>query len=143
VPRFSIPGFRWLRFAPRKTLRHRGASVGGIRNQAFRIPKIKEYLSLPKLLYEKPRSETPGALESFLIFQDLSFGPYPSSPAEPSNELRITQGIRVLLRLIIFFRDETLGVNLAHPGILGRGFARWLSSSLTSNDFNFECDSMF
>jgi hypothetical protein len=93
--------------------------VGGIRNQAFRIPKIKECLSLPKLLCEKPSSKTPGALESFLIFQNLSFGPYPSSPVEPSNELRITQGIRVLLRLIIFFCDETPGVNLAHLGNLG------------------------
>jgi hypothetical protein len=47
------------------------------------------------------------------------------------------------IRLIVFSRDETPGVNLAHPGILDRGFARWVSSSLTSNNFKFECDSMF
>jgi hypothetical protein len=44
-------------------------SVGGIRNQALRIPKIKECLSLPKFLCERPSSETPGALESFLSFR--------------------------------------------------------------------------
>jgi hypothetical protein len=47
------------------------------------------------------------------------------------------------IRLIVFSRDETPGVNLAHPGILGRGFAWRVSSSLTSNDFKFEFDSMF
>jgi hypothetical protein len=39
LPRFSIPGFRWPRIASKQAPRHRGASVGGIRNQAFRIPK--------------------------------------------------------------------------------------------------------
>jgi hypothetical protein len=52
-------------------------------------------------------------------------------------------GVRVSLRLIIFFRDETPGVNPAHPGNLGRGFARRVSSSLTSNDSKFEYDSIF
>jgi hypothetical protein len=33
--------------------------VGGIRNQAFRIPKIKECLSLPKLLCEKTQQRNP------------------------------------------------------------------------------------
>jgi hypothetical protein len=28
LPRFSIPGFRWLGFASKRTPRHRGASVG-------------------------------------------------------------------------------------------------------------------
>jgi hypothetical protein len=98
---------------------------------------------LPKFLCERPSSETPGALESFFVFQNSSFGPYPSSPAEPSNELRITQGVRVSIRLIVLFRDETPGVNLAHPGNFGLGFAWGVSSSLTSNDFKFECDSMF
>jgi hypothetical protein len=44
---------------------------------------------------------------------------------------------------LFFFRDETPGVNLAHPGNLGLGFAWRVSSSLTPNDFMFECDSMF
>jgi hypothetical protein len=47
------------------------------------------------------------------------------------------------IRLILFSRDETPGVNLAHPGILSRGFARRVSSYLTPNVFMFECDSMF
>jgi hypothetical protein len=34
-------------------------------------------------------------------------------------------------------------MNLAHPNNLGLGFAWGVSSSLTSNDFKFECDSMF
>jgi hypothetical protein len=42
--------------------------VGGIRNQAFRIPKIKECLQLPKFLCERPSGETPGALESIFVF---------------------------------------------------------------------------
>jgi hypothetical protein len=98
---------------------------------------------LPKFLCERPSSETPGALESFSIFQNSSFDQYPSSPAELPNELKITQGVRVSARLIDFFCDETPGANLAHPGSLGLGFARGVSSFLTSNDFKFECNSMF
>jgi hypothetical protein len=107
------------------------------------MPKIKECFSLPKFLCERPNSETPGAFESFFIFQNSSFGPYPSSPAKPSNELKMTQGDRVSTRLIIFFHDETPEVNLAHPGNLGLGFAWGVLSSLTSNDFKFECNSVF
>jgi hypothetical protein len=44
---------------------------------------------------------------------------------------------------LFFSRDETPGVNLAHPGNLGLGFAWQVSSSLTPNVFKFECDSMF
>jgi hypothetical protein len=98
---------------------------------------------LPKFLCERLSSETPRALESFFVFQNPSFDQYPSSPAEPPNELRITQGVRVSVRLIVFFRDETPGANLAHPGSLGLGFVWGVSSSLTSNDFKFECDFMF
>jgi hypothetical protein len=43
--------------------------VGAIRNQAFRISKIKEYLSLPKLLCEKPSSETQEPLNLFSSFR--------------------------------------------------------------------------
>jgi hypothetical protein len=78
---------------------------------------------LPNFLCERPSSETPGALESILVFQNLSFDQYPSSPAEPPNELRITQGVRVSVRLIVFFRDETPKANLAYPGSLDLGFA--------------------
>jgi hypothetical protein len=35
----------------------------------------------------------------------------------------MTQGDRVSIRLIVFFRDETPEVNLAHPGNLGLEFA--------------------
>jgi hypothetical protein len=47
------------------------------------------------------------------------------------------------IRLIVFSRDETPGVNLAHPGILARGFAGQVLSYLTPNAFLFEHDSMF
>jgi hypothetical protein len=47
------------------------------------------------------------------------------------------------IRLIVFSRDETPGVNLAHPGILSRRFARRVSLYLTPNVFMFECDSIF
>jgi hypothetical protein len=47
------------------------------------------------------------------------------------------------IRLIVFSRDETPGANLAHPGILSRGFARRVSSYLTPNVFMFECDYLF
>jgi hypothetical protein len=40
-PRFSIPSFRWLEFALKQTPRHRGASVGGIRNLAFYMPSYR------------------------------------------------------------------------------------------------------
>jgi hypothetical protein len=47
------------------------------------------------------------------------------------------------IRLIVFSRDETREANLAHPGSIGLGFVRGVSSSLTPNIFKFECDSMF
>jgi hypothetical protein len=93
------------------------------RNQAFHIPKIKECLQLLKFLRERPSNETPGALEFIFVFQNPSFDQYPSSLAEPPNELRITQGVRVSVRLIVFFRDETPKANLAHPDSFGLGFA--------------------
>jgi hypothetical protein len=98
---------------------------------------------LSKFLYERPSGETPGALESIFVFQNPSFDQYPSSPAEPPNELRITQDVRVSVRLMFFFCDETPEANLAHLDSLGLGFAWGVSSLLTSNDFKFECDSRF
>jgi hypothetical protein len=95
---------------------------------------------LPKFPCERPSSETPGAFEFFSVFQDSSFDQYPSSPAELQNKLRIIQGDGVSVRLIDFFHDETPGVNLINPGNLGLGFARGVSSSLTPNDFKFECE---
>jgi hypothetical protein len=62
---------------------------------------------LLKFLCERPSGETPGALESIFVFQNPPFDQYPSLPAEPPNELRITQGVRVSVRLIVFFCDET------------------------------------
>jgi hypothetical protein len=117
-----------------------GATVGGIRNQAFRIPIIKECLQLPEFSCERPNGETLGVLESIFISQNPPFDQYPSSPAEPPNKLRIIQGVRVLVRLFGFLHDETPETNLAHPVSLGLGFAWGVSSSLTSNNFKFECD---
>jgi hypothetical protein len=73
---------------------------------------------LPEFLCERPSAETPGALESIFVFQNPSFDQYPSSPAEPSNKLRITQGVRVSVRLFSFFYDETPETNFAHPDSL-------------------------
>jgi hypothetical protein len=69
------------------------------------------------------QQRNPGAFESIFVFQNPSFDQYPLSPAETPNELRITQGVRVSVSLIVFFRDETLEANLVHPGSLGLGFA--------------------
>jgi hypothetical protein len=73
----------------------------------------KKCLQLLKFLCERPSGETPGALESIFVFQNPPFDQYPSLPAEPPNELRITQGVRVSVRLIVFFCDETPEANLA------------------------------
>jgi hypothetical protein len=56
------------------------------------------------------------------------------------NKLRVIQGVGVSVRLIDFLHDETPGVNLIHPGNLGLRFARGVSSSLSPNDFKFECE---
>jgi hypothetical protein len=116
------------------------ASVGGIRNQAFRIPKIKECLKPPRSLCERLSSETPGAIASFSNFQNSSCDWYPSSPAELQNNLRTIQGDGVLARPIDLFRDETPRANLIHPGNLDLGFAQGVSSFLTPNGFKFECE---
>jgi hypothetical protein len=47
------------------------------------------------------------------------------------------QSVRVSVRSLGFFCDETPGENLTHPASHGLGFARGVSSSLTSNAFEF------
>jgi hypothetical protein len=98
---------------------------------------------LPEVLCERLSGETPGVLESTFISQNPSFDQYPSSPAEPPNKLRIIQGVRVSVGLFGFPDDETPEMNLTHPFSLSLGFAWGVSSSLTSNDFKFECDPYF
>jgi hypothetical protein len=107
------------------------------------MPKIKECFQLLEVLCERLSGETLGVHESIFISQNSSFGQYPSSPAEPPNKLRITQGVRVSVRLFGFPHDETPGMNPTHPVSLSLGFARGVLSSLTSNDFKFECDPRF
>jgi hypothetical protein len=99
--------------------------------------KIKECLC------ERFNNETPGAIDSISIFQNLLFDQYPSSPAKLPNEFSIAQGVRVSVRLNDFFCDETSGANLIHPGSLGLGFAQGVSSFLTLNEFKLECDFLF
>jgi hypothetical protein len=123
---------------PRSSVRQ--LAVGGIRNQAFRIPKIKECIKPPRSLCERLSSETPGAIDSFSNFQNSSFDWYPSSPAELQNNLRTIQGDGVLARPIDLFRDETSRANLIHPSNLDLGFAQGVSSFLTPNGFRFECE---
>jgi hypothetical protein len=60
-PRFSIHRFRWLMFAETQMPRHRGASVGGIRNRAFRTLNC-EIVSVNQLWFERLNRETPGAI---------------------------------------------------------------------------------
>jgi hypothetical protein len=117
--------------------------LGGFGIKPFVYQKIKECLYPSKLLCERFNSETPGAIDSVSIFQNLLFDQYPSSPAELPNEFSITQGVRVSVRLNDFFCDETSGANLIHPGSLGLGFARGVSSFLTLNEFKLGCDSLF
>jgi hypothetical protein len=80
-PRFSIPGFRWLRFASKQAPRHRGASVGSIRNQAFRTTN-RGIISISQVQFERLNCEAPGAHKSVFIFLILSFGQDLSSAAE-------------------------------------------------------------
>jgi hypothetical protein len=111
--------------------------LGGFGIKPFVYQKIKECLC------ERFNNETPGAIDSLSIFQNLLFDQYPSSPAELPNEFSITQGVRVSVRLNDFFCDETSEANLIHPGNLGLGFARGVSSFLTLNEFKLGCDSLF
>jgi hypothetical protein len=53
------------------------------------------------------------------------------------------QSVRVSVRLLGFLRDETPGANLTHPASYSLGFARGVSSSLTSNAFKFGYDMCF
>jgi hypothetical protein len=117
--------------------------LGGFRIKPFVYQKIKECLYPFKLLCERFKSEAPGAIDFVSVFQNLPFDQYPSSPAELPNEFNITQGVRVSVRLNDFFCDETPGANLIHPGSLGLGFARGVSSFLTLNEFKLEYDSLF
>jgi hypothetical protein len=67
LPRFSIPRFRWLRFAAMQMPRHWGASVGGIRKRAFRTLNC-EIVSINQEWFERLNSESPRAIWSFFTF---------------------------------------------------------------------------
>jgi hypothetical protein len=43
LPRFSIPGFRWLKFASKQVPRHRGASVGGFGIKLFVCSIVRSF----------------------------------------------------------------------------------------------------
>jgi hypothetical protein len=61
-----------------------------------------------------------------------------------SNQISpATQGVRVSIRVLVFLHDETAGVNLTHPASHSLGFARGVSSSLTSNAFKFDYNMCF
>jgi hypothetical protein len=87
LPQFSIPRFRWLRFATTQAPRYRGAFVGGIQNQAFRTLN-HEIILVSQVRFKRLSCENPGALRSLFIFQNPSFDRYPSSPAGQSNKSR-------------------------------------------------------
>jgi hypothetical protein len=117
--------------------------LGGFGIKPFVYQKIKECLYPFKLLCGRFNSEAPGAIDFVSVFQNLLFDQYTSSPVELPNEFSITQGVKVSVRLNDFFCDETSGANLIHPGSLGLGFARGVSSFLILNEFKLECDSLF
>jgi hypothetical protein len=73
---------------------------------------MKECFQLTEVLCDRLSGEIPGVLESTFISQNPSFNQYPSSPAELPNKLRITQGVRVSVRLFGFPHDETPEMNL-------------------------------
>jgi hypothetical protein len=106
------------------------STVGGIRNQAFRITKNK------KRLCERSGSKTPETADSISTLRTLRFGQYPSSPTKQPNESSIAQGVKVSLGDL--FRDETPRANIIHPGSLGLGFAQGVSPFLTLNEFKLE-----
>jgi hypothetical protein len=112
------------------TIAKASSTVGGIRNQAFRIPKNK------KRLCERPGSKTPETADSISTLRTLRFGRYPSSPTKQPNESSMAQGVEVSLDNL--FRDETSGANIVHSGSLGLVFAQGVSSSLTLNQFKLE-----
>jgi hypothetical protein len=87
LPWFSIPRFRWLSFATTQAPRHRGASVGGIQNQAFRTLNC-EIISVSQVQFKRFSCKTLGAFRFLFIFQNSSFDRYPSSPAGLSNKSR-------------------------------------------------------
>jgi hypothetical protein len=118
-------------------------SCWGDSESSLSYTKNKGVSSVAQVSMRKAQRRAPGALESIFVFQNPSFDQYPSSPAEPPNELRITQDVRFSVGLFVFFYDETPETNFAHPDSLGLGFAWGVSSSLTSNDFKFECDPCF
>jgi hypothetical protein len=92
--------------------------VGGIRNQAFRIPKNKKWLC------ERFDSETPGAADFFSIVQILRFGQYPSSPAKQLNEPSIAQSVNLAWQSIPRRNlwDECCSPREPRPGIRSGGF---------------------
>jgi hypothetical protein len=118
LPRFSIPGFRWLRIASRQAPRHRGASVGGIRNQAFRIPKNKR-VTMRKVRQRNPRSR------GFLFhLSEFAFRPVPFVASEAAKRVQYSPGCQGLGQAWQLVLRRNLWANIIHPGSLGLGFAQ-------------------
>jgi hypothetical protein len=115
----------------------------GIRNQAFRTLKIKECFSRSDSRAKGPAAKPQEPLNPFSFFRiRLSACTLRRQQGCQMSSER-PRALAFSIRLIVFSRDETREANLAHPGSIGLGFVRGVSSSLTPNIFKFECDSMF
>jgi hypothetical protein len=115
--------------------------VAGIRNQAF-CTLNHEIIQLVKFnskgLLVKPR-ELFSPLSSLRIHLSTSTLRHQQS----SLISLMVRSVRVSVRLFGFLRDETPRANLTHPASYSLGFARGVSSSLTSSAFKFGYDMCF
>jgi hypothetical protein len=66
LPRFSIPGFRWLGFASKQAPRHQGASVGGF-GIWLCICQVIGPFRLNQARFNRPSYETPGENSGYQV----------------------------------------------------------------------------
>jgi hypothetical protein len=139
--RFSIPGFRWLRFASKHAPHHRGASVRGFGIKPF-VRQIMRSFQLVKFDSKGSVAKPQEPLSLFSFFRiHLSTS---TLRHQQSNQISPTvQSVRVSVSWLGFLCEETPGANLTHPTSCSLGFARGISSSLTSNAFKFGYDMCF
>jgi hypothetical protein len=90
-PRFSIPRFRWLRFASKQAPRQRGASVGGFGIRPF-VGRIARSFQLIKF-NSKGSVAKPREPSSPFHFSDSIFRP---GPFVDSRVAKLAQGFKVL-----------------------------------------------
>jgi hypothetical protein len=129
------PGFDGLGLHRSKRLAIEGLLLGGFGIRPF-VRQIARSFQLVNL-NSKGSVAKPRELLSLFSFLKIHLSTSSLRHQQINQISPAIQSVRVSVRLLVFLRNETSRLNLTHPSSHSLGFARGVSSSLTSNAFKF------